>query len=128
MQLSQARVAPTIPASDMDRAKRFYGDTLGLKSTMENPAGVMYECGGGTGIFVYPTDQAGANPATYLSFDVDDLEATMADLKAKGIAIESYEGLTDANGIADFGEGGRGFWIKDSEGNILSVGEFPQPS
>jgi predicted enzyme related to lactoylglutathione lyase len=110
----------------MDRAKRFYGETLGLKSMMENAAGVMYACGGGTGILVYPTEQAGANPATYLAFDVGDLDATMADLKAKGIAIESYEGLTDANGIADFGEAGRGFWIKDSEGNILSIGEYSQ--
>jgi predicted enzyme related to lactoylglutathione lyase len=110
----------------MDRAKRFYGETLGLKSMMENAAGVMYECGGGTGILVYPTEHAGANPATYLAFDVSDLEATMADLKAKGVAIEVYEGLTDANGIADFGEAGRGFWIKDSEGNILSIGQYTQ--
>jgi catechol 2,3-dioxygenase-like lactoylglutathione lyase family enzyme len=122
MALSNAAVVPTVPASDINRAKEFYSGTLGLTQLEDDGHGVMYECGGGTKIFVYQSAGAGTSQATYASFDVADLESEMADLKAKGVAFEEYDmpNLKTENGVAVEG-GMKSAWFKDSEGNILNL-------
>jgi catechol 2,3-dioxygenase-like lactoylglutathione lyase family enzyme len=123
--LGKAQVVPTIPAGDMDRAKKFYGETLGLKALKDFDEGVVYECGKGSAIFVYKSAGAGTSQATYASWEVEDLEAEVEELKGRGVKFEQYDmpGLkTDERGIAETEEE-KAAWFKDSEGNILAVGQ-----
>jgi catechol 2,3-dioxygenase-like lactoylglutathione lyase family enzyme len=124
--LSESRVGVVIQAQNLDRAKRFYRDTLGLKVVNEDEVGVEFEAGGGSQLLVYP--RPGGMPAehTVAAWAVDDLESAMEDLKGRGVDFERYDlpGLkTDARGIAQM-NGSRGAWFKDSEGNIIGIGEF----
>jgi catechol 2,3-dioxygenase-like lactoylglutathione lyase family enzyme len=114
----------TIPASDMDRAKAWYRDKLGLVPYMEDEAGCMYRVGNGSNFLLYPTPNAGKAPNTLLSFSTDDLEADMEDMRSHGIQFEEYDmpGLKTVNGIATLGRH-HAAWFKDSEGNILAVGD-----
>jgi catechol 2,3-dioxygenase-like lactoylglutathione lyase family enzyme len=107
---------------DLDAAKKFYGDKLGLKVEV-NDQGLMLRLGGGARVFAYPKGPA-HEPATFtiLNFPVDDIDATVKQLKAKGIAFEHYDSefvKTDKDGIAR-GEPALA-WFKDPAGNILSV-------
>lgn len=119
-----ASVHPAIAVSDLERAKAFYGGTLGLTMKDERAEGVTYESGG-SWMLVYPSSFAGTNQATYMTFEVSDVEAAVDELVGKGITFEQYDfpGLkTDARGIAQI-EGSRGAWFKDPDGNILAVGK-----
>jgi catechol 2,3-dioxygenase-like lactoylglutathione lyase family enzyme len=122
--LGKAKVCPTIPAKDMKRAQNFYGETLGLKEIRSSEEGTIYESGNGTAVMVYPSAGAGTSQATYAAWEVDDLEAEMRDLRAKGVKFEDYDmpGLKTENGVASY-EGGKGAWFKDTEGNILALDE-----
>ena len=106
---------------DIDAAKAFYGDTLGLKVT-ENPAGLGLELATGGKVFLYP--KHGHQPATFtvLNFPVDDLDAAVDSLTGKGVAMERYDGFEqDERGVAAPAPGPRIAWFKDPAGNILSV-------
>jgi predicted enzyme related to lactoylglutathione lyase len=120
--LSDARVAPALPASDFGRAKAFYEETLELSVAEENPGGVMFSCGDGTALFVYPSDFAGTNKATAASFRVADLDAVMARLRDRGVVFEEYDlpGLKTVEGVVTFDDG-RGCFFTDTEGNILNL-------
>ena len=124
--LGENPVAATIAVSDLDRARKFYEETLGLKVRMEDPGGIMYASGDSM-VLVYPSQFAGTSQATVATWNVADLDATVDELASKGITFEQYdmEGLkTDERGIAEFGEL-RGAWFKDPDGNILNVGTGP---
>ncbi len=120
------RVFPTIPATDMARAKRWYEEKLGLKPTSELPAGAVYDMGGGTAFLLYPTEFAGKAPNTLMGFETDDVERDVAAMKKNGVAFLDYDtpDLKTVNSIASFGDL-KGAWFKDSEGNILSVANPP---
>jgi catechol 2,3-dioxygenase-like lactoylglutathione lyase family enzyme len=107
---------------DLDRAKEFYGGTLGL-SVSENPAGLELQLGGGGTVFVYPKgEQHTAASFTILNFPVDDIEHAVDDLTAAGVEFERYDGMQqDERGIARGGGGPNIAWFKDPAGNILSV-------
>ena len=112
----------TIAVSDLDRARRFYEDTLGLKAREERTDGVSYETGG-TWFLVYPSQFGGTNQATCMTFEVRDLDAAMDDLLGRGVTFEQYDlpGLkTDERGVAEI-QDVRGAWFKDPDGNILAV-------
>ena len=121
--LSKARAAAALPAADLGRAQKFYGEVLGLSVKVENADGVEYNCGGGTSVFVYPSGYAGSNQATAAGFDVDDLDATMKDLEGRGVTFEEYDlpGIKTVKGVVTMPDGSRGAWFKDTEGNILSL-------
>lgn len=121
--LSKARAAAALPAADLGRAKKFYGEVLGLSEKQENPDGVEYSLGGGTTVFVYPSSFAGTNQATAAGFEVDDIEATKKDLESRGVTFEEYDmpGIKTVNGLVTMPDGSQGGWFKDSEGNILSL-------
>lgn len=117
---------PTLPASDLDRARQFYEKKLGFELVDGGvvPDGVFYEVGDHA-LFLYKTEAPrGGNTA--LSFVVDDLETEMRELRDRGIEFEEYDlpGLKTENGIAEW-DGMRAAWFKDSEGNILNL---EQPS
>ena len=122
--LSNAMVCPTLPAVDLKRARKFYEETIGLKVVMEDPSpGIMLQCGKGTMLYVY---QRGATKAdhTVASFMVDNIEAEVKELRAKGVKFEEYDipamGLKTVKGITTLGKE-KSAWFKDTEGNILSV-------
>ncbi len=117
--LGSAPIRAYIPASDVSRARRFYEKTLGLTPKEEFAGGVIYQCGGAE-VFMYPTRNAGTSKASQAFWQVEDIEAEVADLKARGVKFEEYPGMTMKNGIAT-GGGAKTAWFKDSEGNILAV-------
>ena len=124
--LTDHRAYATIPAADMNRAKSWYRDKLGLTPAMEDEMGCMYKLGGGTSFLLYPTPNAGKAPNTLLSFATDDVEAEVQDLRRHGVKFEDYDmpGLKTVNDIATMGQF-HAAWFKDSEGNILAVGDEP---
>ncbi len=106
---------------DIDAAKRFYGDTLGLQVS-ENDAGLTLHIDG-RGILIYPKDNHEPATFTILNFPVDDVEGTVAGLAERGVQFERYEGTeieTDEQGIFR-GGGPLIAWFKDPAGNVLSV-------
>ena len=122
--LGLSGVMPTIPVVDADRAKKFYTETLGLAIIEDTEAGAFLDGGGGTRLLLYPRGATQADH-TVASFEVDDLEASMDDLRSKGVTFEEYDfpGLKTENGIAVMGND-RGSWFLDTEGNILSLVEM----
>jgi len=120
--LGKADATPMIAVKDLDRSKRFYEDTLGLKAKDEWGEGVTLKSGD-TRINLYRSEFAGTNKATALTFDVDDIEKEARELKEKGIFFEQYDlpGL-QRQGDLYLGEGGfKTTWFKDPDGNILSL-------
>jgi len=118
------RAVPTIAVSDMDKAKEFYGGTLGLTAKDERSDGIRYEAGGGTLLLVYPSQFAGTAKSTSMSFEVADLETSVEELRGRGVVFEDYDmpGLKTVDGIAEV-QGVKGAWFKDPDGNILALGQ-----
>ncbi len=112
-----------IPVSDLSRARNFYEKTLGLAPKEEYAGGVIYECGGAE-VFMYPTKNAGTSKASQAFWQVEDVEAEVAELKARGVVFEEYDmpGIRMKNSIAT-GGGAKTAWFKDTEGNILAVSQ-----
>jgi predicted enzyme related to lactoylglutathione lyase len=119
--LSTAPIRAYIPASDVARARKFYENTVGLTPKAEYAGGVIYECGG-TEVFMYLTSNAGTSKASQAYWQVDDVEAEVAELKARGVVFEEYEGMAMRNSIAT-GGGAKTAWFRDTEGNILAISE-----
>lgn len=119
--LGNSDVCATIAVSDMDAAKKFYGDTLGLGTGKEDAAGVFYGSGK-SGVLVYQSDSAGTNKATYAAWMVDDVEATAKALKDKGVNFEQYDDLpgTREGDIHIMGDA-KAAWFTDPDGNILNI-------
>ena len=119
---SQAFSGFAVP--DIDAAKRFYGETLGLEVSEEAMGLLALRLGGGGSVMVYPKDDH--EPATYtiLNFPVGDIDGAVDELAGRGVEFERYEGFEqDEKGIArSSGEGGPDIaWFRDPAGNILSV-------
>ncbi len=124
--LNDSKVTANVPAADLDRARRFYLDTLGLTPKMENDGGLVYQTDGGTTFFVYQTEFAGQAGHTIAQWHVDDIETEVKDLQGKGLSFEHYDmpGVTWAGDIASIPEMGRAAWFKDSEGNIMCLDDM----
>ena len=121
--LRTAPIRAYIPASNVGRARKFYEQLLGLTPKEDYAGGVIYECGG-TEVFLYLTANAGTSKASQAYWQVEDVEAEVADLKARGVMFEEYDmpGVTMKNSIATAG-GARTAWFKDTEGNILAISQ-----
>ena len=119
--LSTAPIRAYIPASNIERARKFYEQVVGLEPAEVYAGGVVYICGGAE-VFLYPTPNAGTSKASQAFWQVKDVEAEVADLKARGVVFEEYSmpGLKTNNSIAT-GGGAMAAWFKDSEGNIMAV-------
>ncbi len=108
--------------SDLEKARAFYSQTLGVTAA-EMPEGLQLNLAGGGMIFIYP--KPGHTPASFtvLNFQVDDIEAAVDELTKRGVHFESYEGdlKTDEKGIHRGEKGPVIAWFKDPAGNILSV-------
>ena len=119
--LQDAPMFSYIPAKDVVRARKFYEEKLSFKPKEETAGGVVYEFGGGTACFLYPTPNAGTSRASQAFWQVKNIEREVADLKARGVNFEKYDmpGM-DENGISSAG-GAKAAWFKDTEGNILAL-------
>jgi catechol 2,3-dioxygenase-like lactoylglutathione lyase family enzyme len=131
MMLADAQVATRLPAKDLERAKTFYAEKLGLQPVEGRPGGLCYRCGGGY-FALFESAGAASGDHTQMAWEVADIEATVAALRTRGVAFEEYDmpGLKTVNGIAEIegnypskGGGERGAWFRDSEGNLLGLGE-----
>jgi predicted enzyme related to lactoylglutathione lyase len=121
--LKNATIHVYLPASNVARARKFYEEVIGLTPKQEYAGGVFYECGGAVA-FLYPTPNAGTSKASQAFWQVEDVEAEVADLKARGVTFEEYDmpGLPMKNSIVT-GGGAKTAWFKDTEGNILAVSQ-----
>jgi len=125
--LSAAPIRAYIPVSSVPRARKFYEEKLGLKPKEAYAGGVIYECGGAEA-FLYPTSNAGTSKASQAFWQVEDVEAEVAELKARGVKFEEYDmpGITMKNSIAT-GGGAKTAWFRDTEGNILAISQRLAP-
>ena len=119
--LGATMVVATLPVSDLDRAKAFYGGTLGLTVLWENPASVRFRCGDRSELSTFRRPGI-ATEHTLAHFEVTDIETTVADLEARGVTFLDYDDgpLTTTGHIAQLGPA-RGAWFKDPDGNTLGL-------
>ena len=120
--LIKAPIVPYIPATDVSRARRFYEQKVGLVAREEVAGGVVYECAGGSWIFLYQSQGAGTSRASQAFWQVQDVEAEVRELQSRGVTFEEYDspGMKTVNGIANMGDA-KGAWFKDTEGNIMAL-------
>ena len=123
--LTNAPIRPTIPVGDLNRAKRFYETTLGLKPVLDNNGATsgmaIFECGDNTLIEIYQRSPSKADH-TVATFEVSNIEDEVDALRRKGVNFEEYDmpEIKTQNGIATQGST-KAAWFKDSEGNILCI-------
>jgi catechol 2,3-dioxygenase-like lactoylglutathione lyase family enzyme len=116
-------VIPTLPVVDLNRARKFYEEVLGLEPEIVDVAGVQYGCGKGTKLFIFPREATKADH-TVAGFEVDDLESVMKSLRDKGVVFEEYDtpNIKTVDGICTLGPV-KVAWFKDTEDNIISISQ-----
>jgi catechol 2,3-dioxygenase-like lactoylglutathione lyase family enzyme len=130
--LQEGDVSARLPVQDLERARAFYAEKLGLEASEERPGGLLYR--GASGEFAL-FESAGASPGTFtqMGWHVDDIDATVAELRDRGVAFEEVDvpGLRTVDGVAEVdgnypskGSGERAAWFRDSEGNMLGISEL----
>ena len=129
--LDHSDVATRLPAQDLKRARRFYAEKLGLEPVEERPGGLLYRSGSGY-FALFQSAGAPAGTHTQMGWEVADIAATIAALRSRGVVFEEYDlpGLKTIGGIASIagnypskGSGEKGASFKDSEGNLLGIGQ-----
>ena len=129
--LASGRAITKLPAQDLDRARAFYRDKLGLSPVEEREGGLRYLCAAGE-FHVFLSTGVASGESTQLGFEVDDIDAVVADLRARGVVFEEIDvpGFEVVDGIMKVednyqskGTGERGIFFRDSEGNLLAIGQ-----
>jgi catechol 2,3-dioxygenase-like lactoylglutathione lyase family enzyme len=129
--LRNGTVATRLPAQDLERARAFYAEKLGLEPAEEREGGLRYVCGG-CEFALFESVGRASGDHTQMGWEVDDIDATVGELRARGVVFEEYDfpGLETVDGIADIrgnypskGSGERAAWFRDSEGNMLGIGQ-----
>ena len=130
--LKNSSVATRIPAQDLERARRFYADKLGLEPVEERPGGLRFRCGNGWFSLFQSTGTASGSH-TQMAWEVDDIESTVEELRSRGVVFEEYDfpGMKTINGIAvvegnypsSGATGEKAAWFRDSEGNLFGIGQ-----
>jgi catechol 2,3-dioxygenase-like lactoylglutathione lyase family enzyme len=125
--------ATRLPCQDLDRARAFYRDRLGLEPTEERPGGILYRFADGSSFALFESTGRASGDHTQMGFEVSDLDATVADLRARGLELLTFErpGFEVRDGIVEVagnypskgGRGERAVFFRDSEGNLLGVGQ-----
>jgi catechol 2,3-dioxygenase-like lactoylglutathione lyase family enzyme len=129
--LHAGHVATRLPAQNLERARAFYRDKLGLEPAEERKGGLLFRCARGEFALF---ESAGASPGTFtqMGWSVDDVDATVAVLRSRGVVFEqvTVPGLVTVDDIAEVagnypsrGAGERAAWFRDSEGNLLGIGQ-----
>jgi catechol 2,3-dioxygenase-like lactoylglutathione lyase family enzyme len=129
--LDTARAVTKLPAQDLERARAFYRDRLGLEPVETRDGGLRYLCGA-TEFHLFSTSGAPSGASTQMCFEVEDIDAAVAGLRARGLAFETFDMgdfdvvdqvVTVPDNYPSKGTGERGAFFYDSEGNLLSVGQ-----
>lgn len=129
--LARGRAIAKIPAQDLDRARDFYREKLGLEPIEEREDGLRYCCAAGE-FHIFLSSGQPSGTATQLGFEVEDIDATMAELRERGIVFDELDapGLDVVDGVVQVGNnypskgtGERGAFFRDSEGNVLGLGQ-----
>ena len=123
--LANLHIYATLPAADLERARRFYAEKLGLTPAREAAGGLFYRCDGGTEFFLFPSQGTASATHTQAGWITENIEAEVAALKARGLVFEEYDtpSLKTTNSIALTGPV-KAAWFKDSEGNLLGFVQF----
>jgi catechol 2,3-dioxygenase-like lactoylglutathione lyase family enzyme len=119
--LSKSEFRAMLPVKDLNRAKKFYADKLGLRPERETPVGAAYRLKD-SWFELFPSSGQSNGSFTQGGWETDNLEREVAELRSKGVVFEEYSqpGLKTVNGIATVGEE-KAAWFKDSEGNLLAL-------
>jgi catechol 2,3-dioxygenase-like lactoylglutathione lyase family enzyme len=134
--LSDAHVVTKLPAQDLERARRFYREQLGLEPVEERDGGLRYLCAG-TEFHLFSSTGAASGTSTQVGFEVADLAAVIADLRARGVAFEQVdvpgfevrgEMVVVPDNYPSKGSGELGAFFYDSEGNLLAIGQATRGS
>ena len=129
--LKEGRVATRLPAQDLERARAFYSEKLGLEPVEERPGGLRYTFASGE-LALFASAGGPSGDHTQMGWEVDDIDATVAELRSRGVVFEEYDlpEFTTVDGIAEIegnypskGTGERAVWFRDSEGNLLGIGQ-----
>jgi catechol 2,3-dioxygenase-like lactoylglutathione lyase family enzyme len=130
--LENSKVVARIPVQDLQRARAFYAEKLGLEPSEERPGGLLYRCGEGE-FALFESAGTASGDHTQMGWEVEDIEATVERLRARGVVFEEYDfpGLRTVNGIAEVagnypskgGVGEKAAWFTDSEGNLFGIGQ-----
>jgi catechol 2,3-dioxygenase-like lactoylglutathione lyase family enzyme len=129
--LKDSDVSTRLPAQDLARARAFYAEKLGLEPLEERPGGLRYQCGSGR-FSLFQSTGAASGSHTQMAFEVDDLQAVVSELRRRGVVFEEVDvpGFRTVDGIAEIegnypwaGVGERAAWFRDSEGNLLGIGQ-----
>src|SRR5918993_5046573 len=130
--LEASKIAARIPAQDLQRAKTFYSEKLSLEPSEERPGGLLYRCRSGE-FALFESAGAASGDHTQMGWEVEDIEATVERLRARGVVFEEYDlpGLRTVNYIAEVagnypskgGVGEKAAWFRDSEGNLFGIGQ-----
>ena len=130
--LEDTKVAARIPVQDLQRARLFYAEKLGLEPSEERPGGLLYRCDEGE-FALFESAGAASGDHTQMGWEVEDIEATVEWLRGRGVVFEEYDfpGLRTVNGIAEVagnypskgGVGEKAAWFRDSEGNLFGIGQ-----
>lgn len=121
--LQESPLFAYFPAENLDRARRFYEETLGLVPKSATDDGVTYEFAGGTAAFLYLTANAGTSKASQAFWSVEDVDREIVELKKRGVVFERYDDMPGERSPegAIIAGGAKAAWFKDSEGNILAI-------
>jgi catechol 2,3-dioxygenase-like lactoylglutathione lyase family enzyme len=123
--VSNMTAVAVLPAANIERARKFYADKLGLTpDRVEVDGSLFYQCKEST-FLVYQTQYAGTAKNTAIGFRTDNIDREMKELRSRGVVFEEYDmpGLKTVNGVATMGSI-KAAWFKDSEGNILAVNQM----
>ena len=129
--LSNAHTVAKLPAQDLERARAFYRDKLGLEPAEERSGGLRYLCGP-TEFHLFSSAGAPSGESTQMAFEVEDLEATLADLRARGVRFEHFEmpgfdvrgdTIVAPDNYPSKGTGELGTFFYDSEGNLIGIAQ-----
>jgi catechol 2,3-dioxygenase-like lactoylglutathione lyase family enzyme len=126
--LADHPIHTALPATNLERARRFYAEKLGLTPETALPDmrdGLFYRCSGGTRFLLFPSPNAASGTHTQMTWRTNDIEAEVAELKARGVVFEEYDTpeVKTVKSVATIGQS-KGAWFKDSEGNLLALGQF----
>lgn len=125
--LSHARVEARIPTQDLARARRWYAEKLGLEPAEERPGGLRYVVA--SGVFcLFASSGRSDGSFTQMGFYVNDIDATVDQLRQRGVVFEVYDGMADGimhihGNYPSKGQGERAAWFRDSEGNLLGIAQ-----
>lgn len=115
----------TLPASDMERAKTFYREKLGLIPSHEAPEGLSYHSGPSSRFTLIPSSGIASGSHTQMAWQVPDVTREVAELKTRGVVFEEYDtpSFKTIDGVATTGKL-KAAWFRDSEGNLLGIAQY----